>query len=76
MFCDMQAGTSAGTVDGEGPAWAPLRDGYMLTNPKLKDWDKMQVKIWRLRFFRLTNSMLSLLSHTSLTQDLQCYFSP
>ncbi|KAF7145107.1 hypothetical protein RHSIM_Rhsim04G0007200 [Rhododendron simsii] len=37
-----KAGTSRGTVDGEGPAWAPLRDGYMLTNPKLKDWDKMQ----------------------------------
>ncbi|GFZ05381.1 hypothetical protein Acr_17g0009530 [Actinidia rufa] len=37
-----KASTSAGTVDGEGPAWAPLRDGYMLTNPKLKDWDKMQ----------------------------------
>ncbi|KAJ7964665.1 RRP15-like protein [Quillaja saponaria] len=28
-------------VEGEGPAWAPLRDNYMLTNPKLKDWDKM-----------------------------------
>ncbi|KAL4313317.1 hypothetical protein GQ457_01G007190 [Hibiscus cannabinus] len=25
----------------EGPAWAPLRDNYMLTNPKLKDWDKV-----------------------------------
>ncbi|XP_057460620.1 uncharacterized protein LOC130751106 [Actinidia eriantha] len=37
-----KASPSAGTVDGEGPAWAPLRDGYMLTNPKLKDWDKMQ----------------------------------
>ncbi|KAA8524901.1 hypothetical protein F0562_011324 [Nyssa sinensis] len=33
--------TSAGTMDGEGPAWAPLRDSYMLTNSKLKDWDKM-----------------------------------
>ncbi|KAA8526642.1 hypothetical protein F0562_008155 [Nyssa sinensis] len=33
--------TSMGTEDGEGPAWAPLRDGYMLTNSKLKDWDKM-----------------------------------
>ncbi|KAL3646152.1 hypothetical protein CASFOL_011332 [Castilleja foliolosa] len=29
-------------VGGEAPAWAPLRDNYMLTNPKLKDWDKMQ----------------------------------
>ncbi|XP_049933721.1 uncharacterized protein LOC116254144 isoform X1 [Nymphaea colorata] len=24
------------------PGWAILRDSYMLTNPKLKDWDKMQ----------------------------------
>ncbi|XP_042378242.1 RRP15-like protein [Zingiber officinale] len=23
------------------PGWAPLREGYMLTNTKLKDWDKM-----------------------------------
>ncbi|KDP23003.1 hypothetical protein JCGZ_01725 [Jatropha curcas] len=29
-------------VDGEGPSWAPLRDNYMLTNSKLKDWDKLQ----------------------------------
>lgn len=27
--------------DGEGPSWAPLRDNYMLTNSKLKDWDKI-----------------------------------
>lgn len=27
----------------EAPAWAPLRDNYMLANPKLKDWDKKQV---------------------------------
>ncbi|KAI5664391.1 hypothetical protein M9H77_23714 [Catharanthus roseus] len=26
---------------GDGPEWAPLRDNYMLTNSKLKDWDKM-----------------------------------
>ncbi|KAK9057921.1 hypothetical protein SSX86_022760 [Deinandra increscens subsp. villosa] len=32
------SGTSAG--DEEGPAWAPLRDNYMLTTFKLKDWDK------------------------------------
>ncbi|XP_010255744.1 PREDICTED: RRP15-like protein [Nelumbo nucifera] len=25
----------------DGPAWAPLRDSYMLTSFKLKDWDKM-----------------------------------
>ncbi|XP_059661284.1 uncharacterized protein LOC132307511 [Cornus florida] len=33
--------SSTGPVDSEGPAWAPLRDNYMLTNSKLKDWDKM-----------------------------------
>ncbi|EFH40141.1 hypothetical protein ARALYDRAFT_494878 [Arabidopsis lyrata subsp. lyrata] len=26
----------------EAPDWAPLRDNYMLANPKLKDWDKKQ----------------------------------
>ena len=30
--------------DGEGPAWAPLRDNYMLTTSKLKDWDKAAVR--------------------------------
>ncbi|KAG6512228.1 hypothetical protein ZIOFF_030324 [Zingiber officinale] len=25
------------------PGWAPLRESYMLTNTKLKDWDKMAV---------------------------------
>ncbi|KAL8031148.1 hypothetical protein ABFX02_13G006400 [Erythranthe guttata] len=38
----VKVGTSGGSADGEGPSWAPLRDNYMLTNPKLKDWDKMQ----------------------------------
>ncbi|WOH05832.1 hypothetical protein DCAR_0625253 [Daucus carota subsp. sativus] len=28
-------------AEGEGPSWAPLRDNFMLTNSKLKDWDKM-----------------------------------
>lgn len=46
----MQVGASSGSVDGEAPGWAPLRDNYMLTNPKLKDWDKMQV------IFHHTNS--------------------
>lgn len=32
---------SSSNADGEGPAWAPLRDNYMLTSSKLKDWDKM-----------------------------------
>ena len=43
-FEDMQGHTSKGEVDGEGPAWAPLRDNYMLTNSKLKDWDKIPVR--------------------------------
>ncbi|KAK4756457.1 hypothetical protein SAY87_006584 [Trapa incisa] len=35
--------TSAKVVaSGEPPSWAPLRDNYMLTSCKLKDWDKMQ----------------------------------
>lgn len=34
--------SSTGAADSEPPAWAPLRDNYMLTNSKLKDWDKMQ----------------------------------
>lgn len=37
---DAKVGTSGSTGDGEGPAWAPLRDNYMLTTSKLKDWDK------------------------------------
>lgn len=43
-FHDMQAHTSSGSVDGDGPAWAPLRDSYMLTSSKLKNWDKMPVR--------------------------------
>ncbi|CDP21669.1 unnamed protein product, partial [Coffea canephora] len=34
-------GASAGSGSVDAPAWAPLRDNYMLTNSKLKDWDKM-----------------------------------
>ncbi|TYI55787.1 hypothetical protein E1A91_D11G164900v1 [Gossypium mustelinum] len=34
-------GNTSDSRNDEGPAWAPLRDNYMLTNPKLKDWDKM-----------------------------------
>ncbi|XVE78286.1 hypothetical protein DITRI_Ditri13aG0132500 [Diplodiscus trichospermus] len=33
--------TSSDPRSDEEPAWAPLRDNYMLTNPKLKNWDKM-----------------------------------
>ncbi|KAM7498474.1 hypothetical protein LguiA_022888 [Lonicera macranthoides] len=38
----MPSADSSTKADGEGPGWAPLRDNYMLTNSKLKDWDKMQ----------------------------------
>ncbi|KAG5604436.1 hypothetical protein H5410_025928 [Solanum commersonii] len=34
-----KAGAS-NSLEDDGPSWAPLRDNYMLTNPKLKDWDK------------------------------------
>ncbi|GMH10972.1 hypothetical protein Nepgr_012813 [Nepenthes gracilis] len=34
--------SSKGQTDIEEPLWAPLRDTYMLTNSKLKDWDKME----------------------------------
>ncbi|KAJ1380570.1 Ribosomal RNA-processing protein 15 [Sesbania bispinosa] len=35
---------STGKVEDEQPAWAPLQDNYMLTNSRLKDWDKMPDK--------------------------------
>jgi hypothetical protein len=34
--------TKAHKSEDEAPVWAPLRDNYMLANPKLKDWDKKQ----------------------------------
>ncbi|KAL0734017.1 hypothetical protein Bca4012_010227 [Brassica carinata] len=34
---------ASNSTEDEAPAWAPLRDNYMLANPKLKDWDKKQV---------------------------------
>lgn len=37
-------GPTSSRNDEDGPAWAPLRDNYMLTSSKLKDWDKMQVR--------------------------------
>ncbi|XP_073125238.1 uncharacterized protein [Henckelia pumila] len=37
-----KVGTPSGAMDEEAPSWAPLRDDYMLTHPRLKDWDKMQ----------------------------------
>lgn len=33
--------TSKDGKDNDQPAWAPLRDTFMLTDSKLKDWDKM-----------------------------------
>lgn len=39
-----KASTSNSQSGNEEPAWAPLRDSYMLTNHKLKDWDKMADK--------------------------------
>ncbi|CAN8265729.1 unnamed protein product [Cochlearia groenlandica] len=39
---DTKAQNSSNSNEGEAPAWAPLRDNYMLANPKLKDWDKKQ----------------------------------
>ncbi|GAB4825319.1 hypothetical protein Ancab_008191 [Ancistrocladus abbreviatus] len=35
------ASKAEGQAVSEQPSWAPLRDTYMLTNSKLKDWDKM-----------------------------------
>ncbi|KAJ4877784.1 hypothetical protein Rs2_42802 [Raphanus sativus] len=39
---DSKAQETSNTNEEEAPAWAPLRDNYMLANPKLKDWDKKQ----------------------------------
>ncbi|CAH2044817.1 unnamed protein product [Thlaspi arvense] len=40
---DYKAQKSSNSHEDEAPpAWAPLRDNYMLANPKLKDWDKKQ----------------------------------
>ncbi|OMO89663.1 hypothetical protein COLO4_19654 [Corchorus olitorius] len=36
-----KSNTSSDHKNDEAPGWAPLRDNYMLTNPKLKNWDKM-----------------------------------
>lgn len=45
-YLDFEQGNRSGEAeDAEGPAWAPLRDNYMLTNSKLKDWDKIPVRL-------------------------------
>jgi len=41
----MQINEGTGMVEDQQPAWAPLRDNYMLTSSRLKDWDKMPVSI-------------------------------
>lgn len=43
-LCRMVQAQKSSNED-EAPAWAPLRDNYMLANPKLKDWDKKQVSL-------------------------------
>ena len=40
---EMQVSASRGEEENGQPSWAPLRDTFMLTNSKLKDWDKMAV---------------------------------
>ncbi|KAL1224601.1 hypothetical protein V5N11_000931 [Cardamine amara subsp. amara] len=37
---DTKAQKSSTSNEDDAPGWAPLRDNYMLANPKLKDWDK------------------------------------
>ncbi|KAJ4900824.1 hypothetical protein Rs2_14775 [Raphanus sativus] len=39
---DSKTQKASNSNEDEAPAWAPLRDNYMLANPKLKDWDKKQ----------------------------------
>ena len=41
----MQAYVSKGKVEGEEPAWAPLRDNYMLTSSRLKRLGENACKI-------------------------------
>ncbi|XP_058733966.1 uncharacterized protein LOC131605650 [Vicia villosa] len=36
----VKAIASTSNVEGEQPSWAPLRDNYMLTSSRIKDWDK------------------------------------
>lgn len=43
---DAQVQASHEKLEVEEPAWAPLRDNYMLTNSRLKDWDKVPVRLF------------------------------
>ncbi|XP_028764608.1 RRP15-like protein isoform X3 [Neltuma alba] len=40
-----KAQTSKEKLEVEEPAWVPLRDNYMLTSSRLKDWDKVPEKV-------------------------------
>ncbi|PNY13680.1 ABC transporter F family member 4-like protein [Trifolium pratense] len=42
-----KANTSTSKGEDEQPSWAPLRDNYMLTNSRIKDWDKNMPMIWK-----------------------------
>ena len=55
----VQAQKASNSNEDEAPAWAPLRDNYMLANPKLKDWDKKQVP-----FILIHSSETTLLAYT------------
>ena len=41
----MQVTKSANKANDDEPGWAPLRDSYMVSNSKLKDWDKMPASV-------------------------------
>ena len=41
----MQISKSASKANNDEPGWAPLRDSYMVSNSKLKDWDKMPASV-------------------------------
>lgn len=63
-----QAKESTDRVEDEQPAWAPLRDNYMLTSSKLKDWDKMPVSnLWSCIYFYATQ--VACTHHFAFLQD-------
>ncbi|KAF6145140.1 hypothetical protein GIB67_013491 [Kingdonia uniflora] len=51
------------------PAWAPLRDSYMLTSSKLKNWDKMPVRTLHECF------LLCMILHSLCFDFIFSYFS-
>lgn len=60
-----QAKESTDRVEDEQPAWAPLRDNYMLTSSRLKDWDKMPVSIlWSCITFMLHMYLALIIFHS------------